>query len=289
MKKAYRYTNIMYIPALILFSIFVIYPFVRGFKISFTNWNGYSQHYRYIGLSNFTEMFRDVNVGIAFRNTLIYGIGSTFFQQIIGLAYALLLNKAFRGRNFGRTVIYLPVLISAVIMGYMWYFLLRYDNGALNDVLKLFGIEPKLWLSTPSLAIGVMVAINTLQYVGVSMVLYLAGLQGIPGMYYEAASIDGAATWTQFKAITLPLLYPSIVTSVTMNLIGGLKLFDVIRALTNGGPGYTTHSLSTLINSTYFQTQSAGYASAIGILLFVAILVPTLIIQGIFRRREVEY
>lgn len=288
-KKAYRYTNIMYLPALILLSIFVIYPFISGFKISFTNWNGYSQHYRYVGLSNFTAMLQDINVGTALRNTMIYGFGSTFFQQILGLLYALLLNKAFRGRNFGRTIIYLPVLISAVIMGYMWYFLLRYDNGAINDVLKLFGIEPKLWLSTPNLAIGVMVAINTIQYCGVSMVLYLAGLQGIPGMYYEAAQIDGASSWRQFKSITLPLLYPSIVTSVTMNLIGGLKLFDVIRALTMGGPGYSTHSLSTLINATYFQNQSAGYASSIGILLFVAILIPTLLIQAFFRRREVEY
>jgi raffinose/stachyose/melibiose transport system permease protein len=289
MKKAYRLTNIMYIPALILFCVFVVYPFGRGIRLSFTNWNGFSQHMRYVGLMNFKALFTDSNVGLAIRNTFIYGIGSMIFQQILGLAYALLLNKSFRGRNVGRTVIYLPVLISALIMGYMWYFLLRYDNGALNDIVKLFGKEPLLWLSTPRLSIALFVTINTLQYVGISMVLYLAGLQGIPGMYYEAAAIDGATTWDQFRAITLPLLYPSIVTSVTMNLIGGLKLFDVIRALTNGGPGYSTHSLSTLINMTYFGNQSAGYASSIGILLFIIILIPTLLTIGFFRRREVEY
>jgi raffinose/stachyose/melibiose transport system permease protein len=289
MKKSYRLTNILYFPALILFCVFVIYPFGRGIRLSLTNWNGFSQHMRFVGLMNFKELFKDTNVGIAVINTFIYGFASMIFQQILGLGYALLLNKAFRGRNFGRTIIYLPVLISALIMGYMWYFLLRFDNGALNDIMMLFGKEPLLWLSTPKLSITLMVTINVLQYVGVSMVLYLAGLQGIPGMYYEAASIDGATTWDQFKAITLPLLYPSIVTSVTMNLIGGLKLFDVIRALTNGGPGYSTHSLSTLINMTYFGNQSAGYASAIGLLLFVIILVPTLVTIVFFRKREVEY
>jgi raffinose/stachyose/melibiose transport system permease protein len=289
MRKSYRLTNILYIPALILFCVFVVYPFGRGIRLSLTNWNGFSQHMRFVGLMNFKELFKDTNVGIAVINTFIYGFASMIFQQILGLGYALLLNKAFRGRNFGRTIVYLPVLISALIMGYMWYFLLRFDNGALNDIMIVFGKEPLLWLSTPSLSIALMVTINVLQYVGVSMVLYLAGLQGIPGMYYEAASIDGATAWDQFKAITLPLLYPSIVTSVTMNLIGGLKLFDVIRALTNGGPGYSTHSLSTLINMTYFGNQSAGYASAIGLLLFVIILVPTLVTIVFFRKREVEY
>jgi raffinose/stachyose/melibiose transport system permease protein len=289
LEKSYKWTNIMYIPALILLILFIVYPFVSGFKIAFTNWNGYSQHYKYVGLSNFKAMFQDKNVWTSLINTLIYGFGSTFFQQVLGLAYALLLNKAFRGRNLARTAIYLPVLISAVIMGYMWYFILRFDNGALNDVLKLLGFQPKLWLSQPKLAVAMMVTINVIQYVGVSMVIYLAGLQGIPAMYYEASEIDSASAWEQFKYITFPLLYPSIVTSVTLNLIGGLKLFDVIKALTAGGPGYSTHSLSTLINTTYFQTQSAGYASAIGILLFIAILIPTMIIQAFFKRREVEY
>lgn len=279
----------MYIPAILLFLVFVLYPFLSGIKIAFTNWNGYSQSYKFIGLYNFKTMLADANVGIAFKNTLFYGIGSTIFQQILGLAYAVLLNDYFKGRGLARTIVYLPVLISAVIMGYMWYFLLRYDNGALNDILILFGAEPKLWLSSPNLAVTMMVVINTLQFMGISMVIYLAGLQGIPTMYYEAADIDCAGAWAKFRHITLPLLYPSIVTSVTLNLIGGLKLFDVIKALTNGGPGYTTHSLSTLIHSTYFDTQSAGYASAIGLLLFISILLTTLVIQIFFRRREVEY
>jgi raffinose/stachyose/melibiose transport system permease protein len=141
----------------------------------------------------------------------------------------------------------------------------------------------------PKLAITMMVTINVLQFVGVSMVIYLAGLQSIPTMYYEAAEIDSATEWQKFRHITLPLLSPSIITSLTLNLIGGLKLFDVIKALTNGGPGYTTHSLSTLIHATYFQSQSAGYASVIGILLFMSIFIITLVLQAFYKGKEAIY
>jgi len=289
LERELKRSNIMYIPAIIFLVVFIVYPFLTGFRISFTDWDGYSQTYRYIGIENFKLLSRDQNVRIAFVNTLIYGFGSTFFQQILGLAYALLLNKPFRGRTLARTAVYLQVLISPIIMGYMWYFILKYDHGALNDLLGLFGIKPVLWLSDPTIAVWVIVVLNTIQYVGVSMVIYLAGLQGIPSMYYEAAAIDGVTLWQEFRHITLPLLYPSIVSSVIINVIGGLKLFDIIRALTGGGPGYTTHSLSTLIYTTYFQSQSAGYAAAIGVLLFVSILVSTIILQIFFKKKGGDY
>ena len=120
------------------------------------------------------------------------------------------------------------------------------------------------------------------------MVIYLAGLQGIPQMYYEAADIDGAKASTKFFHITVPLLMPAISTSVVLNLIGGLKLFDVVKALTNGGPGYSTHSLSTLVNFTYFNNQSAGYASVIGLFLFIFIVSVSLIAQKFFKSKEVD-
>jgi raffinose/stachyose/melibiose transport system permease protein len=170
----------------------------------------------------------------------------------------------------------------------MWYFVLQYD-GALNDVIALFGGKKVLWLSHAGTAISLIITVNTLQYVGVSMIIYLAGLQNIPAMYYEAAHLDGARTWRRFVGITLPLLYPAVLTSVTINLIGGLKLFDVIRALTGGGPGYATHSLATLLNATYFGSQRAGYAAAIGVLLFCTILVFTIVTQTVSKKREIQY
>ena len=269
--------NLMYMPAVVLFVIFVIYPFLDGVRISLTNWNGYSQEYSYIGFSNYKSLFKDENVIIALKNTFLYGVGSTIIQQIIGLSYAVFLNNKFRCRGFARTVIYLPIMVASVIMGYIWYFLLQYNGGAINDILIALGIEPIDFIANGKLMVWIIV----------SMVIYLAGLQNISEMYYEAARLDGATKLQQFKNITLPLLKPAIVTSVTLNLIGGLKLFDAIKALTNGGPGYTTHSLSTLINYTYFNSQSAGYAAAIGIMLFIIILVTTLVLNKVLDRKDV--
>jgi len=287
MEALYKKANILYIPALALFALFVAYPFVDGFRIAFTNWNGFSRHFSYVGLRNFIRLFKDENVRSSFWNTLLYGFGSTFFQQILGLSLALFLDKKFRGRGITRTVVYLPVLISAVIMGYMWYYLLQYD-GALNDIIVLAGGKKQLWLSSAALAKSFILGVNSLQYCGISMVIYMAGLQNIAPMYYEAARIEGAGEWQVFRRVTLPLLYPAFVTSITINLIGGLKLFDIIKALTGGGPGYTTNSLATLIHSSYFASQMAGFAAANGLALFVLILVITLALQAVFHRYEVQ-
>ncbi len=281
-------TNLMYVPAILLFFLFVIYPMFTGIKISFTNWNGFSQSYKYVGFENYIAMFKDKNVWSSFSNTIIYGVGSTVFQQIAGLSTAILINSKFKGRTIGRTIIYMPVLIAAVIMGNMWYFILQYDGGALNDILILIGKEPVDWLTQGNLTVWIIVLVNTLQFYGISMVIYLAGLQGIPQMYYEAADIDGAKKLSKFFNITVPLLMPAISTSVVLNLIGGLKLFDVVKALTNGGPGYSTHSLSTLVNFTYFNNQSAGYASVIGLLLFTFIIIVSLVAQKFFKSKEVD-
>jgi raffinose/stachyose/melibiose transport system permease protein len=288
MNSVYKKANILYLPALIMLLWFIIYPFMDGLRISFTNWNGFSQNYRYIGLGNFLRIFTDSNFHTSLINTLIYGFGSTFLQQLLGLAAALLLNSAFRGRDAVRTIVYLPAMISGVIMGFMWRYLTEY-SGALNDIAALFGKEPVLWLSSTQVTVPLMVIINSFQYYGISMIIYLAGLQGIPRIYYEAARIEGAGNRAVFLKITMPLLYPSFMTSVMINLIGGLKLFDVIKALTGGGPGYTTHSLATFIHVTYFASQNAGYAAAVGFSLFVLILGITLLVQGIFKRNEVEY
>ena len=288
MYKVYRRANVLYLPALFVLLTFVVYPFFEGIRISFTNWNGFSPSFSYVGFENFRRLFTDVNIRNATLNTLAYGFGSTFLQQILGLTAALLLNQAFRGRGAARTIIYLPVMISGLIMGYMWRYMTRLD-GALNDIVQLFGNEPVLWLSSVQVTVPLIIIINSMQYYGISMVIYLAGLQSIPEMYYEAARIEGANSIKIFSGITFPLLYPALVTSITINLIGGLKLFDIIRALTGGGPGFATHSLATMIHRTYFGGQQAGLAAAIGLLLFSLILFITIALQAFFNKREVDF
>lgn len=288
MKKRAKIMNLFYIPAIILFTVFVIYPLLKGIFLSFTNWNGYSQTYKMVGINNYVRMLSDTNVHRAFLNTIIYGVGSTVIQNVLGLGLALLLNQKFRGRTVTRTLVYLPVMLAPLIMGYIMYFFFSFNNGAVNDLIGIFGKAPVDWLANGRNGVIIMTLVNSLQFVGISMVIYLAGLQGIPDMYYEAAAMDGVKPGQKFYYITLPLLMPAISSSVTINLIGGLKLFDIIMALTSGGPGYDTHSLSTLVHRTYFGSENAGYASAIGLVSFVLIMILSNSVEAYLEKKEVD-
>lgn len=283
-----RSVNLLYVPALVLFAVFMVYPLINGFALSLTNWNGLSSNYSLVGMGNYLRLLADPVFHQSLGNTFIYGFGSTFIQQVLGLSLALALDRALRGKNVARAVIYLPVLVSPVVMGTMYYMLLSYNYGGINDIVEFFGGDRVAWLSQSGNAIAIIVLVNSLQFVGISMVIYLAGLQTIPTMYYEAAELDGATATQRFWQITLPLLQPAFATSIVLNLIGGLKLFDIIQVLTGGGPGYSTNSVSTLISKSYFDNQAAGYASAMGITLFAIIAIFTLLLNTYFAKRRVD-
>ena len=155
--------DLLYLPALVLLAAFVLYPLISGIQISFTNWNGYSPRFKYVGLANYKKMFHDKMFYTALKNTLIYGIGSTTLQTVIGISYALLLQKKFHGQTLARVVIYLPAMIASLIMGYISYFLVQYNNGAINDVVKLFGGAPVDWMADGKRAVWIIVLINSLQ------------------------------------------------------------------------------------------------------------------------------
>jgi len=278
----------MYLPALLLLTVFIFYPFVQGIRLSFTNWDGYSEQFRWVGLNQYHRFFADPDMLRTIVNTFIYGFGSTLLQNILGLAYALFLDRNMSGKGIARTIVYLPIIISPLIMGYICYFLFQYDGGAVNDIVKAFGREPLDWLGNGTTAVGVITLVNTYQYMGIAMVIYLAGLQAIPREYLEAATIDGASAFARFRAITLPLLMPAITVSIVYNVIGGLKLFDVIVAMTNGGPGYASQSLSTMMYNLYFARQDAGYAATLGNIMFLIISVVGVALLLYFRRREVK-
>jgi len=278
----------MYVPSFVVVFLFIVYPFLNGIKLSFTNWNGFSQTYDFIGFEQYKRLFTDPTTWLVVKNTLLYGIGSTILQNVIGLLYALLLNQSIRMKAVTRTVIYLPVIISPLIMGYIWYFFFAFQGGALNDALQFFGFEKINALGNSDFNTWIIVFVNTYQYVGVAMIIYLAGLQSISSDYYEAAQIDGASPFQQFKQITLPLLMPSITINMVINIIGGLKLFDVIVALTGGGPGNASQSMSTFMYDLYFQRQDAGYAATQGVFMAIIILILSLAALVYFRSKEVE-
>lgn len=280
--------DLLYVPALLFIGVFILHPFIRGLYVSFTNWNGYSQNFRFIGLENYLTMLSDRDVGRTIVNTCIYGLGSTLLQTLFGLSLALFLSKQTRLNAFLRTVIYLPVIISPLIIGYIWYFFFRYAGGALNDILLLFGSEPVDWFAKGSRSVWIITGINAYQFVGVSMIIFLAGLKSIQKEYYEAAIIDGAGERQRFVYITLPLLLPAFTSSVTFNVIGGMKLFDVIVATTAGGPGYASQSLSTMMYTLYFSSQNAGYAAALGNVMLLLIVLITLVLLQFFKSKEVD-
>ncbi len=289
MKRNYRLMNWFYVPALSVILLFVAYPFVESVILSFFRWNGYGKVKSFIGLKNYADMLKDSNFSSSFINTLIYGFGCTLLQNVFGLALAMLVNTRFKGNGIVRTIVYMPIMIAGVVMGYIMYFFFTFDRGIVNDIIGMFGYEPVDWLRNPVYAVLFITIINSWQWVGYSMVMYLAGLQNISTTYYEAAAVDGVTPWQGFRHITLPLLIPSIQTSVVSNLIGGLKLYGVIVALTNGGPGHKSQSLTTYISNRYFDAEKAGYAAAIGIVLFIFIAIVSTVLNHYFDRKEVQY
>ena len=276
----------MYIPALVIVLLFILMPLVRSVQTSFYNWNGYSQSRKFVGWENYLDLLKDKKFKLSFLNSILYGFGSTFLQNVWGLALALFLNMKFTGHKIVRTVVYLPVMISGLIMGYIMYFVVQ-NQGALNEILSWIGVQGMDWMGSGPVAKTFIVLINSWQFCGICMVIYMAGLQNIPAMYYEAAAIDGANAWQRFVNVTIPLLMPAISSAVIVNLIGGLKLYDIVVSLSGGGPNYQTSSLSFYINNRYLQAEKAGYASAVGVVMFLFIMLCSVIANNFFRKREV--
>lgn len=268
---------------------FIAIPLLNAIRLSFFKWNGYSQHMRWYGISNFKQLITDSYFWSAFWNTMLYGFGSTILQNIFGLLSAIFLNLHFQGRNFVRMILYMPIMISGFIMGQILYFFVQYDGGVFNELLGFMGLHAVYWMKTGVSSAVMMTLINSWQYMGICMLIYLAGLQNIPAVYLEAGRIDGTNPFTEFFHITLPLLMPSITTAVVINLIGGFKLYDVIAAMTQGGPNRASMSLSYYISVLYFNDEKAGYASAIGIVTFFIIMLIYLPINAFFRKKEVQY
>ena len=277
------------IPAFLLIVIFMIVPIGNALRVSFFKWNGYSQKMKFIGLKNYRSLFSDKVFWRSTVNTFIYGFGSTLLQNIMGLSAAIFVNKEFKGRNFVRLILYMPIMISGVIMGAIQYYIFNYENGVLNNILNLFGVGNIYWMETGPRAVMIITLINSWQAMGFCMLIYLAGLQNIPKMYQEAALLDGATKRQIFFKVKLPLLMPAVTTAVITNLIGGFKLYDIIVTLTNGGPNRKSLSLSYYISLLYFSDEKAGYSSAVGIALFVIIFLVAVPINHYLRSREVEY
>lgn len=276
------------IPGLLLVILFVFVPLLNGMRVAFYSWNGYGKNMKFIGLQNFISLFSDPRIGRTTVNTLIYGIGSCLLQNVFGLLAALFVQKKFFGRNTVRAIIYMPIMISGFIFGQIMRYMFALENGVMNDILALLGMEPVYWLGNSWIGVVIITLINSWQYVGLCMLIYLAGLQAIPVSYLEAARIDGAGSIAMFFKVKLPLLIPSITTCVITNLINGLKLYEIIVGMTGGGPNRETMSLAQYIQVLYFDDERAGYAAAMGIFMFVLIMILALPLNSWLKKQEVS-
>lgn len=276
-------------PALIFYLIFFIAPSSSTIYYSLTDWDGVTSHF--VGLSNFKEMLGDRMILTSFGNTAMYAICITVIQNVLGLVLGIFMVKKLIGIKYLRTMFFMPYIFSALLIGFVWGFILEPNIGILNNLLEALGlgILKSNWLGDPAFGRWMIIFITIWQCVGYSMVIYIAGLQSIPEDLYESAEIDGAGAFTKFRHITFPLIAPSLTINIMLSLIGCLKLFDQIYALTNGGPGYATNSVATMIYTLGFGSGSRwGYGTAMSLSLFLVIFVITAIVVPALRRREVD-
>ena len=266
--------------------LFIAAPLVNAVRISFFKWNGYSQNMRWYGLKNFVNLFTDNLFWRATLNTMIYGFGSTFFQNVCGLAAALFLNNKFKGRNGVRVILYMPIMISAFIMGQILYYFVQAEGGVFNELLGIIGISPIYWMKTGLSSTLMIMLANSWQYMGLCMIIYLAGLQNIPGDYYEVAELEKITILQKFRYITVPLLKPTTLFVTIITIINSFQVFDQVVIMTGGGPARHSSVLVHYIYQNAFKFYNMGYACALGWVLAAIIFILTLIMFVINGRSD---
>ena len=276
------------LPSLILLvSIFLI-PMIYSIVISFTDWDGLSEIH-FIGFQNYIDLFHESVIKEVLCNNLIYFLEIVVFQNLIALIVAAFLRESFRGKSMFRAILFLPTVICTVAVGFIWNLLLDPTSGyipALFGELGMKKLASIVWLGNVRTAIHTISFVNIWQWVGQTMVIYLAGITSIDESLYEAAQIDGAGHMQMFLKVTIPLLAPSITINVITSTIGTLKIFDLPFVMTGGGPGHSSESLAMTIYSNSFNYFKMGYGTAISVVLFLFVLLVSILQMRVLRKRE---
>jgi raffinose/stachyose/melibiose transport system permease protein len=279
------YPTWFFLPAAVVYGTLFLLPTLASFYFAFTRWDLFTAEW--IGLNNFRQFFSEPFLVASIGNTLIYAVLTSGLKTVLGLALAVLLVSPILWRGTLRTIVFFPVLVSTVGVGITFTALMHPTRGAINVALETIGIDGPGWLTDPALALVSVALVDVWKGVGLATVIYMAGLVSISTDYYEASRIDGATRWQQFWRITLPLVWPATVTVVTLSLISGLRYFELIWAMTGGGPGFA----SDVVASTIFKQYQAGFyglATAGNVVLFAMIALIVLPLSWWFNRREVE-
>ena len=277
-------------PALILYVLFIIVPTVSSVYYSFTSWDGISPDVKFIGLANYKEIFTSARFGNALKNTIILIIFISVLENAFALALAVLVDNIRWGKNFFRSAFYIPVLISGIVSGFIWKIMYNYNFGAINSILTQIGLGDfrQDWLGNTALTLIMIGVVLVWKGAGYYMIIYLASLQSVSTDVIEAAEIDGASPWQRFRMITIPLISGAFTINFTLSLINGLKVFDQINVMTDGGPGFTSETLVYLLYKVGFTEGRQGFGTAVGIMLLFIIIILNTIQQKFLRSREVQ-
>lgn len=280
---------LMIAPLAIGLLVFYIWPIFQTFFFSFTKWGGFGT-YHWTGLNNYQFLLHDPGLGGALSNTLIYTVLSVPASIALSILVAVLLNQPIRGVAVYRTLYFLPAVTMPAAIAVVWRWLYNGDYGVINYLLSLIGIHGPRWVSDPHISLYSLILVGIWAGIGYNMILFLAGLQSIPGTYYEAASLDGAGPVHTFFRITLPLLSPTIFFATIISMIAAFQLFDLVYLLFPAGSlvNDSTQTVVSLFYNNAFVLENKGYAAAIAMLLFVIILGVTAI-QFQLQKRWVHY
>lgn len=274
------------LPAAAAYVYVVVVPSVQGMIGAFTDWSFINSTPEFIGFDNFVRIFEG-EAGPAALRTLFIAAVVVVAQNVLGLGLALLLNGTVFARNVLRTIIFAPMVVSALVVGYLFKYIFGPPgSGAINALLDALGLAQVDFLGNPTWALWIIIITVIWQFTGSTMVIYLAGLQGVPPELEEAAALDGAGYWKRFWYVVRPVLAPAITINLMIGLIGGLKIFDQIISLTNGGPGNQTQTISTLIYQIFTTFGEYGRAAALAVVLSIAVAILSLVQFRVLRSQE---
>ncbi|PIO98683.1 carbohydrate ABC transporter permease [Pleomorphomonas carboxyditropha] len=282
---AAAYPSWFYLPAAVIFGVLFLFPTFASLFFSLTRWTLFQ--YSFIGLANFRQFFSEPFLVWGLVNTLIYAVVTSGSKVVLGMLLGILLTSNVMARGLLRAVVFFPVLVSTIGVGITFTMLMHPTNGLINDVIAAFGLKGPAWLTDPRFALLSVAFVDVWKGVGLATVIYIAGIVSIPAEYYEAAKMDGANALQRFWNVTLPLARPATVTVIILSLIGGLRSFDLIWAMTKGGPGFTTDVVASVIYKQY-QAGFYGLSTTGNVVLFVLVAAIVVPLSFVLNRKEVE-
>jgi ABC-type sugar transport system permease subunit len=291
LRKKYIFTGFLFLlPAVVIYLVFAVIPFFSNFVLSFQSWDGFSDKV-FVGFKNYVDAFHDSNFLLAIKNSVYLGFFSSIISVAVGVVLAWLLLYVGRGSGaFFRTILFSPSMIPAVITGLIFCFVYEPDMGILNHLLGLVGLQglQHAWLSNKSTVINSILFVSAWKQVGLTMVLCYAGMQSIPLSLIESAHIEGAGDGRIFRSIILPLTMPFIQLSAIFALMSGLKIYDSVLALTNGGPGKFSVVMPMWILQSAFSFNQFGYGAAMSVVFVVIVLIGMVVVKGIVKGESYE-